>query len=45
MPRKAFFFDRDGVVNRSPGAGYVVRREDFHFSEGIIEALAFIKAQ
>jgi D-glycero-D-manno-heptose 1,7-bisphosphate phosphatase len=45
MPRKAFFFDRDGVVNRSPGAGYVLRREDFHFSEGIIESLAFIKAQ
>lgn len=45
MPRKAFFFDRDGVVNCSPGAGYVLRWEDFHFSEGIVEALAFIKAR
>lgn len=40
----AFFFDRDGVVNVSPGNGYVTRREDFHFSEGVIPALAFLKA-
>ena len=43
--RPAFFFDRDGVVNRSPGAGYVLRREDFHLNEGIVEALAFLKAR
>ena len=43
--KPAFFFDRDGVVNRSPGNGYVLRREDFHFNDGIIEALAFLKAQ
>ena len=42
--RPAFFFDRDGVVNRSPGDGYVLRREDFHFSDGIIETLAFLKS-
>ncbi len=24
------FFDRDGIVNRSPGPGYVERWEDFH---------------
>jgi D,D-heptose 1,7-bisphosphate phosphatase len=41
----AFFFDRDGVVNVSPGGGYVTRREDFHLSEGIIESLAFLKAR
>ncbi len=41
----AFFFDRDGVVNRSPGAGYVLRREDFHFNDGVIEALAFLKSR
>ncbi|MEI6535151.1 MAG: HAD-IIIA family hydrolase [Verrucomicrobiaceae bacterium] len=41
----AFFFDRDGVVNRSPGDGYVLRPEDFHFNEGIIEALSFIKSR
>lgn len=40
----AFFFDRDGVVNVSPGTGYVLRREDFHFNAGIIESLAFLKA-
>ena len=43
--KPAFFFDRDGVVNRSPGDGYVLRREDFHFNDGIIEALAFLKSQ
>ncbi|MFM7605215.1 MAG: histidinol phosphate phosphatase, partial [Prosthecobacter sp.] len=35
----AVFFDRDGVVNVSPGEGYVLREEDFHLSPGIIEAL------
>ena len=43
--RPAFFFDRDGVVNVSPGAGYVLRVEDFHLSDGIIEALSLIKSQ
>lgn len=38
--RPAVFFDRDGVVNVSPGDGYVLRWEDFHFAPGIIEALA-----
>lgn len=37
--RPAVFFDRDGVVNVSPGEGYVLRKEDFHLSPGIIEAL------
>lgn len=45
MSRRAFFFDRDGVVNVSPGAGYVERWEDFHFSDGVIEALAWLRAQ
>lgn len=39
MSRPAVFFDRDGVVNESPGAGYVLRWEDFRFSDGIIAAL------
>ncbi|TDU81628.1 D-glycero-D-manno-heptose 1,7-bisphosphate phosphatase [Prosthecobacter fusiformis] len=39
MSRPAVFFDRDGVVNLSPGAGYVLTWDDFHFSPGIIEAL------
>jgi histidinol-phosphate phosphatase family protein len=43
--RPAFFFDRDGVINVSPGAGYVMRWEDFHFSDGIIEALAWLRTR
>jgi D-glycero-D-manno-heptose 1,7-bisphosphate phosphatase len=39
----AFFFDRDGVVNVSPGAGYVLRSEDFHLSPGIVESLAWCR--
>lgn len=41
--RPAFFFDRDGVVNRSPGKGYVLCKEDFFFNEGVIDLLAFLK--
>lgn len=43
--RPAVFFDRDGVVNVSPGAGYVLRWEDFHFSPGIVAALRLCKAR
>ncbi len=43
--RPVFFFDRDGVVNRSPGEGYVLRREDFHLNPGIIETLAFLRSR
>ena len=39
----AVFFDRDGVVNVSPGDGYVLRWEDFHFAPGVIEALALCR--
>lgn len=39
----AVFFDRDGVVNVSPGDGYVLRVEDFHLSPGIAEALALCR--
>lgn len=28
--KRGVFFDRDGIVNRSPGPGYVQRWEDFH---------------
>ena len=41
--RPAFFFDRDGVVNVSPGGGYVLRWEDFHFNDGVVEALAWLR--
>ena len=43
MKRRAFFFDRDGVVNVSPGAGYVLHWKDFHFSDGIIDSLRWLK--
>lgn len=43
MSHPAVIFDRDGVVNLSPGAGYVLRWQDFHFSPGIIEALQLCK--
>jgi len=42
-PHRAVFFDRDGVVNISPGAGYVTTWESFHFSPGIIDALRLCK--
>jgi D-glycero-D-manno-heptose 1,7-bisphosphate phosphatase len=45
MSRPAVFFDRDGVVNLSPGAGYVLCWADFHFSPGIVEALAFCQTR
>lgn len=43
--RPAVFFDRDGVVNASPGAGYVLRWEDFHFVPGIIPALTLCRSR
>ena len=41
----AVFWDRDGVVNVSPGAGYVLRWEDFGFSPGVVEALRLCRAR
>lgn len=41
----AFFFDRDGTVNVSPGPGYVLRWEDFHFMPGVRDMLAAVKAR
>jgi histidinol-phosphate phosphatase family protein len=43
MMQPAVFFDRDGVVNTSPGAGYVTDWQRFHFSPGIIDALQACK--
>ena len=39
MKRKALFVDRDGIVNRSPGPGYVERWEDFHLLPEFVEVL------
>lgn len=40
--RRAVFFDRDGVVNRSPGPGYVLNVGQFELSEGIAEAVRYL---
>lgn len=36
---KCVFFDRDGIVNESPGAGYVERWEDFHLLPEFVTVL------
>lgn len=41
--RPCVFFDRDGVVNRSPGPGYVLSVNEFHLNPGIREALNWLK--
>ncbi|MBT3191705.1 MAG: HAD family hydrolase [Verrucomicrobia bacterium] len=38
MKQKCVFFDRDGVVNVSPGPGYVERWEDFHLIPEFVAA-------
>jgi D-glycero-D-manno-heptose 1,7-bisphosphate phosphatase len=43
--RPAIFFDRDGVVNVSPGPGYITRIVDFKLMPGIIEILTWCKEQ
>ncbi|NNE90229.1 MAG: HAD-IIIA family hydrolase [Verrucomicrobiales bacterium] len=41
--RPAVFFDRDGVVNRSPGPGYVLDWDVFEFNPGFFEAFGAVK--
>ena len=40
--RKCIFFDRDGIVNQSPGPGYVERWEDFHLLPEFVEILRLV---
>lgn len=42
--RRCVFFDRDGVVNESPGAGYVEKWSDFHVLPGFVKALRMARA-
>jgi len=37
--KPCIFYDRDGIVNESPGPGYVERWEDFHLQPGFVAAL------
>lgn len=37
--KKCVFFDRDGIVNVSPGPGYVERAEDFRIQPAFVESL------
>lgn len=39
MKRKCVFFDRDGIVNESPGPGYVTRWADFRLMPGFVDVL------
>ncbi len=39
---KCVFFDRDGIVNRHPGPGYVERWADFHLLPEFVEVLRLI---
>lgn len=41
--RPAVFFDRDGIVNVSPGPGYVERPEDFHLIPEFLDALRVVR--
>jgi D-glycero-D-manno-heptose 1,7-bisphosphate phosphatase len=42
---KCVFFDRDGIVNQSPGPGYVERWEDFHLLPEFVDVLRYVLGQ
>lgn len=42
--RPAVFFDRDGVINVSPGPGYVLTEADFHLMPGVGETMHLCRA-
>jgi histidinol-phosphate phosphatase family protein len=42
--KKCVFFDRDGIVNESPGPGYVERWEDFVLQADFVDALRAARA-
>ena len=43
--KRAFFLDRDGVINKSPGEGFVTCWEQFRFLPGVLDALRLLKKQ
>jgi len=40
---KCIFFDRDGIVNESPGSGYVERWEDFKLLTEFVRVLRLVR--
>ena len=40
---KCVFFDRDGIVNRSPGSGYVERWEEFELIPEFVDVVRLAK--
>ncbi|MEM8954966.1 MAG: HAD-IIIA family hydrolase [Verrucomicrobiota bacterium] len=42
QPLPAVFFDRDGVINQSPGAGYVLSWDEFQLQNGISDILQVV---
>ena len=38
-PSPCVFFDRDGIVNQSPGPGYVNHLDDFHILPGFADCV------
>ncbi len=42
---KAFFIDRDGVINSDEGHYYIFKKEDFKFNEDIEKTLSFIRSK
>jgi len=43
--KKCVFFDRDGIVNQSPGAGYVERWADFVLLPRFVDVLRIVRSK
>ena len=43
--KKCVFFDRDGIVNRSPGPGYVERWVDFELMSEFVDVLRLVRSK
>lgn len=39
---RCVFFDRDGIVNTSPGPGYVEKLQDFHIEPAFLQAAQIV---
>ena len=43
--KKCIFFDRDGIVNHSPGAGWVEHWSDFHLFPEFVDVLRYVQSR